>query len=269
MHREGGRLSAVTPVRGLAKACHPEPTIAVTALATALTAAVDGPTAAVAAAVLAGQLSVGWSNDWIDADRDRTAARSDKPITRGLSAELVRTAAFTAAAACVVLSALLGAAAGGAHLLAVAGAWAYNLRLKATVWSFAPYALSFGLLPSVITLAGPGHLAPWWATAAAALLGLGAHGANVLPDLEADALTGVRGLPQRLGRIPTTLLSGTALLAATQLLARGTERVWLGTLALVVFAAGLTRPRTAFLSVIAVAALDVGLLLVHSDRLKG
>ena len=263
-----GRLSDVRAFVGLARACHPEPTVAVTALAAALTSAVDGPTLTVAAAVLAGQMSVGWSNDWIDADRDRTAGRTDKPIPAGLSAALVRTAAFSALAACVGLSALMGLAAGSAHLAAVAGAWLYNLGLKSTVWSFVPYAGSFGLLPSVITLAGPGHLAPAWATAAGALLGVGAHGANVLPDLAADALTGVRGLPQRLGRIPTTVLSGAALLGATQLLARGSERLWLGIASLTVFGLGLTRPRTAFLSVLAVAALDVGLLLAHSDRLK-
>ena len=34
-------------------------------------------------------------------------------------------------------------------------------------------------------------------TAAAALVGLGAHFANVLPDLAADRATGVRGLPQQ------------------------------------------------------------------------
>jgi len=37
------------------------------------------------------------------------------------------------------------------------------------------------------------------ALVAAALLGFAAHFANVLPVLRADAATGVRGLPQRLG----------------------------------------------------------------------
>lgn len=58
----------------LARACHPEPTVAVTAMATALGAGNGRPpggVAAVALAVLAGQLSVGWHNDWFGAERDR------------------------------------------------------------------------------------------------------------------------------------------------------------------------------------------------------
>ena len=37
----------------------------------------------VAAAVLAGQLSVGWLNDYLDADRDRAVRRADKPVVTG------------------------------------------------------------------------------------------------------------------------------------------------------------------------------------------
>ena len=44
----------------------------------------------------------------------------------------------------------------------------------------------------------------WPITVAAALIGLGAHFANVLPDLAGDRATGVVGLPQRVaaGRGP-------------------------------------------------------------------
>ena len=175
------------------------------------------------------------------------------------------------------LSLLMGTWAGAAHLVAVASAWLYNARLKSTVLSFAPYALSFGLVPSVVTLGLPGHpWAPWWATAAGALLGVGAHGANVLPDLEDDAATGVRGLPHRLGRPATTALSGLALVGATVLLATGPGTTKVGVLAVaasvVVFGVGLflgRRPgsRAAFLSVLVVAGLDVGLLLLRGSSL--
>lgn len=263
----------------LVRACHPEPTAAVTALAAALAAAVDANPWLVAAAFLSGQLSVGWSNDWIDAPRDLAVERADKPVVQGLPVRTVRAAALTALTACVPLSLLLGPRAGAAHLVAVASAWLYNARLKATALSFAPYALSFGLVPSVVTLAAPGHhAAPWWATAAGALLGVGAHGANVLPDLEDDAATGVRGLPHRLGRGPTTVLSGLALVVATVLLATGPGTTDSGLLAVaasvLVFGAGLAlarRPgsRAAFLSVIVVAAVDVGLLLARGGSLVG
>jgi 4-hydroxybenzoate polyprenyltransferase len=261
----------------LLQACHPQPTAAVTTLSAVLAASVGAPAAAVAAAALSGQLSVGWSNDWLDAERDRVVGRADKPVAQGLPVTAVRAAALAALVACVPLSLLLGPWAGGAHLLAVGSAWAYNARLKSTVWSWAPYALSFGLLPSVVTASLPGHpFAPLWGTAAGALLGVGAHGANVLPDLEDDRANGVRGLPQRLGRRGALVLSGTALLLATAALATGPGAAAVGVPALVlaaaVFAAGVVagrRPgsRAPFLAVLVVAALDVGLLLAHGTSL--
>lgn len=206
----------------LLRASHLPPTVAVTAFAAAYAWGVGasaGVVAGVAAAVLAGQLSIGWSNDWIDASRDSAVGRADKPVATGaLRPTTVRTAAFVAAAACVVLSFLLGPAAGVVHVLAVASAWAYNAWLKATPWSWAPYAFSFGLLPSVATLAlDEPAFAPWSTTTAAALLGVGAHLANVLPDLDDDAATGVVGLPHRLGRRGTTIGAVTLLLVAAAL----------------------------------------------------
>jgi 4-hydroxybenzoate polyprenyltransferase len=251
-------------MRRLGQACHPGPTLAVTALATALAASVDARPVRVALAFLAGQLSVGWSNDWIDARRDQAVARADKPVVQGLAVSTVRTAALLAAAACVPLSLALGTRPGLAHLVAVASAWAYNLGLKATLLSWLPYALSFGLVPNVVTLVRHAW-APWWATAAGALLGVGAHAANVLPDLSQDALTGVRGLPQRLGARGASLLAGACLVAAS---------IVLSALAVVpavlVFAIGLWRGgRAVFLSVILVAAVDVALLLVRGADLVG
>ena len=261
----------------LVKACHPEPTAAVTGLAAALAASVGARPWVVGAAFLSGQLSVGWSNDWVDAARDRSAHRSDKPTVKGLSVGTVRSAALIALLSCVPLSLQMGAYAGAAHLVAVASAWLYNAHLKATVLSWAPYAVSFGLVPSIVTLGLAGHpVAPWWATAAGALLGIGAHGANVLPDLTDDAATGVRGLPHRLGRGPTTILSGVALVAATVLLAIGPGLSVLGVTAVVasvaVFGGGTVlgrKPgsRAPFLSVLVVAVVDVGLLLLRGASL--
>ena len=225
-----------------------------------------------AGAFLAGQLSVGWSNDWVDADRDRAVARADKPVAAGtVSAEVVRAAALTALLACVPLSLALGSRAGAAHLVAVASAWQYNARFKATVLSWAPYAVSFGLVPSIAVLGLPGHpLAPLWATAGGALLGVGAHLANVLPDLEDDAATGVRGLPHRLGGPRTTVLAGVVLVAATAVLALGPGGAVTGLLTVlasaVVFGVGLRRG-TAFGATIAVALLDVGLLVLRGASL--
>jgi 4-hydroxybenzoate polyprenyltransferase len=191
-------------VRGLALSCHPGPCVAVTAFATALAVAIGisaGRCVLVAAAVLSGQLSIGWLNDYVDRDLDRAAARTDKPLSLGLvSADAVRAALVVAAAACVVLSLALGWRAAVIHLLTVGSAYSYDLWLKPTLWSPAPFAVSFGLLPAVVTLALPHH--PWPDPAvlvAGAALGLAAHLANTVGDTEADALTGVQGFPQRLG----------------------------------------------------------------------
>ena len=207
-------------MRGLLRASHFQPTLAVTVI-TGVLAAVAGRglgTVAVVVAVLAGQLSVGWSNDWIDRDRDVQAGRLDKPIVAGtVAATVVERAAITALVLTVPLSLLSGWRAASVHLVAVLAAWAYNLGLKRTPFSVACYLIAFGLLPAFVTLGLPGH--PWppaWATIAAASMGAGAHFVNGLPDRDADRLTGVRGLPQRMS-YRGALLSGVGLLGAALL----------------------------------------------------
>lgn len=156
---------------------------------------------AVGGAVLTGQLSIGWSNDAIDAERDRRVGRSDKPAATGaLSVTTIRMAAGAAVVATMVVSAMLGLVAGVVHLLlVVAMGWAYNLGLKSTIASALPYAAAFGTLPSVASLTVLGQWAPLWLGVAGAAIGVAAHLANALPDLSDDAATGVRGLPHRLG----------------------------------------------------------------------
>ncbi|WP_051818819.1 UbiA family prenyltransferase [Streptomyces sp. NRRL S-1813] len=213
-------------VPALLRSCHLEPALAVTVLVTALAAAAGrGPagSAAVAAAVLAGQLSIGWCNDAVDAQRDTDGGRRDKPVAAGeLPPRVVTVAAGTALGLCVPLSLLSGAAAGAIHLGGTAAGWAYNLWLKHTVLSPLSYAVGFGSLPAFVTL---GLLSPswphWWAPVAGALLGMGAHLVNVLPDIEDDLAAGVRGLPQRLGRAACRWLAPLMMLAAVAVLVAG------------------------------------------------
>jgi 4-hydroxybenzoate polyprenyltransferase len=134
----------------------------------------------------------------------------------------VWTAAFAALALCVPLSLACGPRAGAVHLAGVAAAWAYDLRLKATVWSWAPYAVGFGSLPAFVALGLPDHPWPaWWVVTAGALLGVGAHLGDVLPDIRADLAAGVRGWPQRLGPEGARLLLPLPLVAASAALALG------------------------------------------------
>ncbi len=268
--RAGGALA------GLSAACHPLPAVAVTLFSAVLAvAAGHGPpgVALVAGAVAAGQLSVGWCNDRTDLRRDLATGRRDKPLVAGTaSPAAVAWAAALALLLCVPLSLAVGALAGVVHLVGVAAAWGYNLRLKATVVSWAPYALAFGLLPAFVTLGLPGGLwPPPWLMAAAALLGAGAHFANVLPDIDDDLATGVAGLPQRLGARRSAALAGLLVLGSAAALVAGppgrvTAYGWglLGATATALLLAS-RRPagRLPFRTVMAVAGADVILLVAE------
>ncbi|THA30725.1 hypothetical protein E6R18_19335 [Streptomyces sp. A1277] len=262
----------------LARSCHPGPAAAVTVIAAVLGtgAGLHGARRAVlVAAVLSGQLSVGWCNDAFDARRDAVAGRSGKPVADGsVGPRTVWAAALTAALLCVPLSLACGPLAGTVHLAAVAAAWTYNLKLKATVLSWLPYAIGFAALPALAGLTVPGGPGPaWWLMTAGALLGVAAHLADVLPDIEDDLRGGVRGLPQRLGTTTTRLLLPVPLVAASAVLALGPPGPpgpW-GTLTLAIALpaapAGLLLARTWRKAPLAAAALvalaDVALLLVR------
>jgi len=272
---------------GLVDAAHPLPTAAVTtfAAATALAAGLSlGRTALLAVAVLAGQLSIGWCNDYVDRGRDRVAGRVGKPIVRGaVSDRLVGAAMVTAAAACVPLSLLLGLRPGLVHLLAVASAWTYNLRLKFTVLSPLPYFVSFALVPPVLVAASlPGSPALRWPVAlATGVLGVSAHFANTVGDEQADQSTAVRGLPQRLGPRRSILASSAALVIGGVLLLLGSRAAsWSGVAGAAGMGVGVgggvlaqrqgaTGSRRAFRLNIAAAALLVLAFLGAGSRLTG
>ncbi|WP_396656180.1 UbiA family prenyltransferase [Microbacterium sp.] len=189
---------------GLWGASHPGPTLVVTALAAALGVAVGlepWRLALLTLAVFAGQLAVGISNDAIDVARDRASGRRDKPLARGQASERAAwIAASVALAAALALSAPLGWRMLAVHALVLGSAGAYNAGLKSTVWSIVPFLVSFGLFPSLATLSAPSPaFAAPWAGIAGAALGAAVHLTNVLPDLDDDARTGVRGLPHRWG----------------------------------------------------------------------
>lgn len=279
----GGPLSRAV---NLARCAHPGPALGVSLVGflLALAAGLDtSRSLLVTAAVATGQLCIGWSNDWRDRHRDARSGRTDKPLATGaISAELVGGAAVAAAVACVALSLALGPVPGVLHLTAVAAAWVYNFWLKATVASFLPYAVAFGLLPAFVVAAAPGQpAAPYWLVLSGALLGSGAHFANVVPDLDDDVATGVRGLPHRIGAGPAAATGSVLLLAATAVLALGRPGPpgaigWLALAlavpaAAVAAAAGLGRPelrRRAFAGVVVLAVLDTALLVLGGASLS-
>lgn len=267
------------PLIALLRSSHPGPVVAVTTITVLLGVTVGLDAARVAllgATMLLNQVSVGWANDVIDAGRDRAVGRTDKPIVRGeIPARAVGVAAGLAAAGSLGLSFALGLPFVLAHALCLAGGWAYDLGIKRTAFSAVPYLASFGVLPLLPTTALPEPaLAAWWAVVAGALLGLAAHVANVLPDLEADARTGVRGMPHRLGATVSVVLAGAALAGAGVAVALGigTPLALAGlVVSLAVSAAAvvlcLRRKRAGFRLVMVAALVDVVLLVLAGPAL--
>jgi 4-hydroxybenzoate polyprenyltransferase len=260
---------------------HPGPSLAITALTTLLAAQAAphgiGPVLT-APALLAGQLSIGWSNDACDAARDAAAGRTDKPLARGdISRGAVWAAAWISAALGLVLALLIGPLTAALYLLVVAPGWAYNLGLKATLVSGVMYLLGFGPLPAYAASTLPGHPAPRWpVTLAAGLLGLGAHFANVLPDLATDKKVGVGGLPQqvaaRWGPAAVRAAALVLLLAASVLLLIGATRRWVaipGLVAALLLAVASARGtgKVPFLAAIGIAAVDVVLFALGGEAL--
>jgi 4-hydroxybenzoate polyprenyltransferase len=193
----------VSRLRRYVGASHPLPTIVVTTFVVALAVTVDltAPTVAViGVATLCGQLSIGWSNDLLDADRDARAGRTDKPLIDGRGDAGLKIATAIALVLCVGLSLTVGLLAAACHLVGVACGWAYNLGLKSTLWSWLPYAVAFGLLPTWVFAAQQGApRAPLWMMLAAGTLGVSAHLVNAAPDIDDDRAHGINGLPQRWG----------------------------------------------------------------------
>src|SRR4051812_14999744 len=114
----------------LARSTHPGPAVAVTVVPVLLGFAVGlepWRLVVLGVAILFDQVSVGLSNDWIDADRDRAVGRSDKPVARGqVTASTVRAAAWICAALAIALTLPLGLAATLLHAVVLASAWLYN-----------------------------------------------------------------------------------------------------------------------------------------------
>lgn len=265
--------------RALWGSTHPGPSLVVTALALALGIAVGLDAWRLLLLVLAvftGQLSVGISNDALDAPRDRAVGRRDKPLARGdVSLRVAWMAASVTLVIALALSVPLGWRMLAAHALAIGSAWAYNAGLKATPASIVPFLVSFGVFPSLATLSAP---VPWfaagWVWIAGAALGAAVHLTNVLPDLADDAATGIRGLPHRLGARASAILAAAAVSAGAVavLLGGGADASlsWVffaGVLIVAVVTVGLAvvrPPSRALFRLVMIAALLLAIQLVAS-----
>lgn len=267
----------------LARSTHPIPALGVTVIVVLLGIAVGLDTwriVLLGVAIALNQASVGLSNDALDAPRDRAAGRTDKPVALGqIGSGAVWITAVVTAVLALALTVPLGLLAVAAHAVFLGSAWLYNVIAKQTPVSVLPYIVGFGILPAIVTLsaAAPGW-PQWWAMAAGALLGIAAHFANTLPDLDADRRTGVRGLPHRIGARASLVVTWAALVLGAVAVAYGSgfTLVALAGLAVsvvlavvgVLVAWGRGSGRWLFVLVIVAALVDVVLLVLAGRGIR-
>jgi len=170
----------------------------------------------VAIAIFAGQLVIGWSNDFIDAPLDIAAQRTKKPIVgKEINIDQLRKFIVFALFAALLLSLFspLGLTGTLIHFLGILSATLYNLKLKSTILSPLPYIVSFGALPWAIYLPA-GNQPPLWLFIDFMLIAVAFHFFNVLKDFQWDINQGVLGLPQRLGRNASLVISISLVISA-------------------------------------------------------
>ena len=200
------------------RAAHFGPTLIVTTITFVLAFSQFSPIDAlrVAIAIFAGQLVVGWSNDLIDAPLDIAAQRTKKPIVgKEIDPDQLKKSVLIALVAALLLSLFspLGFTGTLIHFLGILSATLYNLKLKSTILSPLPYIVSFGSLPWAIYLP-TGNQPPLWLFIGFMLISVAFHFFNVLKDFQWDINQGVLGLPQRLGRKSSLVISISLVISA-------------------------------------------------------
>ena len=262
-------------LRAFITAAHALPTLAVSLVITAFGWSLGWTgwgLLAVFVAIVVGQLSVGWSNDAFDAALDARIGRTDKPtVADDVSARALWIAAVAALVVASLISwAVAGWIGGSFHVFAILMAWLYNVRLSRTAWSWLPYALAFGVMPAFLSVGLDGEPPTAWSVAVFALVGVSAHLANALPDLESDRAAGVGGLAVRLGPAWSVRLCWLLLAAGSGILAAVTAAVsvWLTVAVIGAFVVALVlgsrsrRRAGMFYALVAMVAVDVALLVM-------
>ena len=265
----------MTRLAAYARACHPVPAAAVTAIVTVSAWALGWRGTALAGLAIAvgiGQLSVGWSNDAVDAAQDARVQRESKPTVAGLvSPRSLWVAAVVALIASVLLSWRVAGADGGVwYAVSLTSAWVYNLALSRTTWSWAPYAVAFGAVPPLLTYGLDGTPPAVWMVVVFAVIGVSAHLANALPDIEIDQAADVGGAAVVLGRDRTARVAWLLLAVGSGILVAVVRRdsAWLAVGVVVGYVvawgfAHLSSARAAmFRGLLAAVALDLAVLLL-------
>ena len=202
--RRGFELKRLLPV-ALFRASHPRQALlaaAILAVAAAMAGRDDKEIGLVFVTVLVGQVLLGWHNDVVDADRDRSHDRHSKPVALGhVDKSTVWFMVACAILLVIPLSIAHGIESGTAFLGYVAIGMAGNAGLlRRTRFSYLTWMASFALLPAFLSYggwAGEGAGGPpsLVLTALVALLGIGIHLLTSLPGLVNDNKDGIRHFP--------------------------------------------------------------------------
>ena len=203
--------------KGLRQASHFGPTLIVTAIAFGFGVHYwwEGPAYVIAFTVATGQLVVGWSNDLYDYKDDLAHNRANKPLVSGLitAQYLTKWLRFMVPFSFIAnLLGPLGIKGGLVYMLGIGFGVAYNFYFKFTLLSPLPYAIAFAALPSSIAISKD-VTPPVWMWLGGALFGMAAHFINVIKDMDQDQVSGINGLPQRLGT-KKSIAAAAALIAA-------------------------------------------------------
>ena len=206
----------MSKVNGLRLASHFGPTVIVTTISLTLSFFYTSWQNAIMIAfgVALGQLVVGWSNDLYDYADDLKHQRMNKPLVKGtITRELLMRCLIIMVPLSFLANLLgpLGIKGGLVYMFGIACGVAYNLYFKFNIFSPLPYALAFAALPSSIVIAQE-QTAPVWMWLGGALFGVAAHFVNVLKDIDEDQISGIGGLPQRLG-MRNSIISAIVLIA--------------------------------------------------------
>ena len=198
-------------VWGLLKASHFIPTLLVTGISfvVALYWWQVSSAVVIAICVFMGQLIVGWSNDLLDYQDDLRHQRTEKPlVAEVISKGLLEKSLFVWVPLTFIVNLLgpLGVSGGLLHMLAVLVGVSYNLYFKFNSLSPLPYGVAFGLLPLVIAVNSSVGVV-WWLSIVGALFAVAAHFLNVIKDMKQDQMSGILGLPQRLGSDKSRLVA--------------------------------------------------------------
>ena len=209
-------------ISGLLRASHLGPNLLVTSLSCFFAQLYwwEGPALVITVGVFCGQLVVGWSNDLIDYENDLFHKRMTKPLVAGdISVALLQKCLKVMVPIALVLNFFgpLGFVGGGLSVMAIGWAIAYNFYFKFTVFSPLPFAIAFGSLPSCMALS-KGQMPPVWMWLGGAMLGIAAHFFNVIKDMKQDHVSGIKGLPQRLGTRGSVVVAVVLIVGAVLLL---------------------------------------------------